>query len=143
MFAKGMGHYQLVDTLGAGGRGKSNSPATFAKDPATTPCFHSGRLTAATSASLPTWSGDGRLLVYAEAHPKTRYDLWTLPREGDRKPVALLQTEFNESQGQLSPDDRWMTYGSDDSNLYKIHVRPFPSGAERSLTVVVNWRPKN
>jgi len=46
----------------------------------------------------------------------------------DRKPVLFLQSEFNEFQGQLSPDSRWMAYTSDESGLREVYVRPFPSG---------------
>src|SRR5262249_43223409 len=59
-------------------------------------------------------------------------DLWVFPLgEGfgaDRKPVLFLQTEFNEFQGQLSPDSRWMAYTSDESGLREVYVGPFPPG---------------
>ena len=44
-----------------------------------------------------SWSRDGRFLLYYVGNaPKTGTDLWVLPLEGDRKPVLLLGTEFNE-----------------------------------------------
>ena len=46
----------------------------------------------------------------------------------DRKAVLFLQSEFNEFQGQLSPDSRWMAYTSDESGLREVYVRPFPPG---------------
>ena len=39
-----------------------------------------------------------------------------------------MQTEFNESQGQFSPDGHWMAYTSDETGRYEVYVRPFPSG---------------
>ncbi len=79
------------------------------------------------------WSRDGRSLLYVEQAPKTRFDLWVVPWEGDRKPVVFLQTEFNETQGQFSPGPegrpRWIAYASDESGRYEIYVRPFPGGA--------------
>ena len=45
---------------------------------------------------------------------------------GDRKPDVFLQTEFNESYGQLSPDGHWMAYTSDKSGANEVYVRPFP-----------------
>jgi Tol biopolymer transport system component/tRNA A-37 threonylcarbamoyl transferase component Bud32 len=76
------------------------------------------------------WSRDGRFLVYTEADPKTRQDIWVLPMEsgGDRKPVAFLHSEFNEGFGQLSPDSHWMAYTSDESGQREVYVRPFPAG---------------
>jgi Tol biopolymer transport system component len=80
------------------------------------------------------WSRDGRFLVYTEADPKTKEDIWVLPMEGggDRKPVAFLHSEFNEALGQLSPDSHWMAYTSDESGHPEVYVRPFPAGDGQS-----------
>jgi Tol biopolymer transport system component len=48
--------------------------------------------------------------------------------EGDRKPIPFLQTPFNESQGQFSPDGHWIAYSSDESGRHEVYVRPFPPG---------------
>ena len=81
-----------------------------------------------------SWSRDGRfLLFYFSPGPKTGSDLWVLPLEGDRKPVSLLATEFNELEATFSPDSRWIAYASNESGRYEIYVRPFlakgPSGS--------------
>lgn len=71
-------------------------------------------------------SHDGRFLLYYTINtPKTGSDLWVLPLEGDRKPVRLLSTDFNETQGSFSPDGRWMAYRSNESGRPEIYVRPF------------------
>jgi Tol biopolymer transport system component len=73
------------------------------------------------------------LLVYTEIDPKTGADLWYLRVAGSRTanaaPVKFLQTEFDESFGQISPDGRWIAYLSNESGTYEVYVRPFPSGA--------------
>ncbi len=74
------------------------------------------------------WSRDGRYLVYSTRDPKTRGDLWILPLSGDRKPQPFLQTEFNETHGQVSPDGRFLAYSSDETGRYEVYARPFPSG---------------
>jgi eukaryotic-like serine/threonine-protein kinase len=80
---------------------------------------------------LPTsWSRDGRFLLYETANaPKTGDDMWVLPLEGDRKPVLLLGTQFNEGQGSFSPDMHWVAYSSNESGRTEIYVRPFVSSS--------------
>jgi Tol biopolymer transport system component len=60
------------------------------------------------ASKYPTsWSRDGRFLLYMVEDPRTeRYDLWVLPFEGDKKPFLFLHTEFNNYDGQFSPDGR-------------------------------------
>jgi Tol biopolymer transport system component len=84
------------------------------------------------------WSADGRLLLYAAQDPKTRADLWALPiTSGDRdgrglskievgEPFPVAQSEFEESQGQFSPDVKWVTYTSNESGRSEVYVQGFP-----------------
>jgi Tol biopolymer transport system component len=76
------------------------------------------------------WSRDGRFIVFTQNDPKTGLDIWVLPMEGAKPgaPFAFLRSEFNEFLGQLSPDNRWMAYTSDESGRREVYVRPFPSG---------------
>jgi eukaryotic-like serine/threonine-protein kinase len=93
------------------------------------------------------WSRDGHYLIYTEVDSKTRCDLWYLSEPqaklGNNKPVPFLRTEFSESQGQLSPDGRWIAYTSDKSGEYAIYLRSFPSGAnERRITNGISRQPR-
>jgi eukaryotic-like serine/threonine-protein kinase len=74
---------------------------------------------------LTDWSFDGRHILYVTPQPKTGYDLWALLLEGDRKPLPVVQTEFNEVNGQFSPDGRWIAYASDESTPAQIYVQGF------------------
>ena len=73
------------------------------------------------------WSSDGRFLTYFRTDPKTKLDLWVVPLFGDHKPMPLLHSEFNESQGQFSPDGKWMAYVSDESGTPQVYVQSFPT----------------
>ena len=89
------------------------------------------------------WSSDGRFLMYSEG--LTSRDMWLLPMQGERKPTLFLQTPFTESQGQISPDNRWAAYSSSESGTFELYVRPFPSGSEKwKITtgggVLARWR---
>ncbi len=72
------------------------------------------------------WSRDGRLLLFRSPDPKTGFDIWAVPLEGDRKPFPVVQTNFDERDGQFSPDGKWIAYQSNESGQYEIYVQPFP-----------------
>ena len=79
------------------------------------------------------WSQDGRFLLYSTQNPKTASDIWALPMMGERKPFAVLQSTFDEIQGQFSPDGRWLAYASNESGRYEIYVRTFPEAGGKWL----------
>ena len=92
------------------------------------------------------WSPDGRVLLYAIQHPKTGLDLWALPLAGDRKPFPVVQTPFDETAGQFSPNGRWVAYQSNESRQVEIYVRPFPGpGSQWQVSTAggsqPRWRP--
>src|SRR5580704_2544240 len=70
-------------------------------------------------------SRDGKFLMYDVRDPKTNFDLWLLPLQGDRKPIPFLVTEFIEAAARFSPDGRWVAYLSDESGHLEIYVRSF------------------
>jgi len=75
-----------------------------------------------------SWSPDGSRLVFGVQDPKTKSDLWVLSL-ADKKAEPLVNTPFNESHAQISPDGKWIAYSSDlVGNRREIHVQPFPSG---------------
>jgi hypothetical protein len=70
-----------------------------------------------------SWSRDGRFSPYFNmSRPNTAQIFWVLPLEGDRKPVLLLGTEFNERDGSFSPDMCW------------IHTPPMSRAGMRSTS---------
>jgi hypothetical protein len=89
------------------------------------------------------WSRDGRLLLYSNQDPKTGTDLWALPMTGERKPFPVLQTRFDEIEGQFSPDGRWLTYASNESGRYEIYVQTFPeTGGKWQISVAGGLQPR-
>ena len=74
------------------------------------------------------WSLDGRFVVFAMLDPTTQWDLWLLPMKMDSPamsgtPARLLQSPFNEYNGQLSPDGKWLAYQSDESGDWDVYLR--------------------
>jgi hypothetical protein len=45
----------------------------------------------------------------------------------------LAQTPFNEVQGALSPDGRWVAYASDESGVFEVYVQAFPDGGNKRV----------
>ena len=78
------------------------------------------------------WSADGRFLLYRDDDPQTGSDLWALPLTGDRKPFPVVQTPFQDRDGQFSPDTKWVVYQSNDSGRFEIYVQPFPGPGQRT-----------
>jgi Tol biopolymer transport system component len=72
------------------------------------------------------WSPDGRFLAYTGIEKDTKYDIFVLPLDGDRKPQVFLQTPFAEYPAAFSPDGRWLVYGSDESGKLQLYVTSFP-----------------
>ena len=72
------------------------------------------------------WSPDGRFLLYRSPGATTGFDLWALPMFGDRKPFVVVQTNFEERDGQFSPDGKWIAYQSNESGQTQVLVQPFP-----------------
>jgi WD40 repeat protein len=69
------------------------------------------------------WSADGRFVLYTEQDPKTNDDLWILPLVGDRKPRAVVNSPFAETQGRFSPDGRWIAYASNESGQTQVYIQ--------------------
>ncbi len=75
------------------------------------------------------FSPDGRFLVYRMSGGQSRNDIWVRPMDGGKKPFPFLSTQFDETAAMLSPDGRWLAYGSDESGKQEVYVTSFPSGA--------------
>ena len=71
---------------------------------------------------------DGRYGLLSEQFATNgSWDLSFVDLTGDRTPVGLLKTPYNEWGAEFSPDGHWLVYQSDESGRYEIYVRPFRS----------------
>jgi len=70
---------------------------------------------------LNSISGDGRYVSVAN-----NGDMFSMSLEGEREIVPTVQTTFNEGWDSLSPDGRWLAYGSNETGRWELYVRPFP-----------------
>ena len=74
---------------------------------------------------------DESTLVYQEwGDPETVWDLRRLSLvNGTQEP--LVRTLSEESRGRLSPDERWLAYGSNEGGQWQVYVQPYPEMSER------------
>jgi len=88
-----------------------------------------------------SWSPDSRFILYRSTGASGRLDLFVLPLFGDRKPFPFLQTQFDERDGQFSPDGRWVAYDSTESGKDEVYVAAFPGpgGKWQVSTGGGNW----
>ena len=86
------------------------------------------RLTTSSNAQFLTGiTPDGTAVVFHEATPTMGRDLLQLALDGTRRVTPLLQTKFDERNGIVSPDGRWLAYESNSSGSFEIYVQPFPN----------------
>jgi Tol biopolymer transport system component len=103
-------------------------------------------LLAAAGTNNPSdWSRDGHFLLVRHTDAGSLPDIWALPIAGDRKPLPVVQTNFQERDAQFSPDGKWIAYQSDESGQFEIYVQRFPEGGGKERTSTtggaqVRWR---
>jgi Tol biopolymer transport system component len=101
-------------------------PASFA---------HDERVLLETSDNkFPTdWSPDNRVVLFVNEDAMTGDDLWTVAVDKPQERVRLLGGSHAESQGQFSPDGRWLAYRSNESGRWEIYLRPYPGPGSQQL----------
>jgi dipeptidyl aminopeptidase/acylaminoacyl peptidase len=101
-------------------------------------------LTSGHDKSPHDWSPDGGFLLYREQDAATGRDLWALPMTGtDRKPIPVAKTAATESNGQFSPDGRFVAYETNESGRFEIAVQTFPSPSGRwQVSVAGGTQPR-
>ena len=107
--------------------------------------------------SLATWTwpiqwlpdGSGILVAHsgrsigASSVPVTTSDLSVIDPTRPGELIDLLSSPYSETDGQVSPDGRWLAYASDVSGRKEIYVRPFrSSGADWQVSTDGGSRPR-
>ena len=91
--------------------------------------------------ALADWSLDDKYLILAANDPKTKQDVWVLPRSGDEKSFPYLNQDYAEAQPRLSPNGRWLAYIADKNGRFEVYVDTFTGGARNgSSTARGTWQ---
>jgi len=77
-----------------------------------------------------SWSRDGRFLLYSASQNLGTEQMWVLPMRGEPNPIPFTHSRFNETNGEFSPDGRWIAYESYETGKTEIYVREFTGTAD-------------
>jgi serine/threonine-protein kinase len=72
------------------------------------------------------FSSDGRFLLWHRTN-----QLMALPLTGDRTPMVLGDSAYGKDEGRFAPDGHWVSYGSNESGNWEVHVASFPAFENR------------
>jgi serine/threonine protein kinase/Tol biopolymer transport system component len=77
------------------------------------------------------WSSDGRLLLFArnELLAQERVDVWALELNGERTARPIIESPARKGPARLSPNGRWLAYGTDETKVVEVVAQPFPDVA--------------
>jgi Tol biopolymer transport system component len=76
-------------------------------------------------------SRDGKTLLFLQRSASGTFDLWTLPLEGDGRPVPFIESPFEEDQASFSADGRFVAFVSNETGRVELYVTPFPGPGEK------------
>ena len=83
---------------------------------------------AGTSVQIDDWSTDGRTLFFSSLSRETGFDLWTYSFD-DGQARAWLAGPLDQGACRISPDGRWIAYGSSESGRFEVYVQAYPGPA--------------
>src|SRR5687767_2163521 len=83
----------------------------------------------------PSFSPDGKFIIYAQLNPKTNTDLY-LVSTSDKKVEPFWQTNFIEAQPRVSPNGRWVAYVSNETGQFEVYVQTFPITGSKLLVSI-------
>lgn len=69
---------------------------------------------------VPTDWSPAQLLFHARS-PGSGFDIWALARASS-SPREIAHSGFNEIDGRLSPDGRWLAYASDEGGQFDVYI---------------------
>jgi serine/threonine protein kinase len=85
------------------------------------------------------WSRDGRYIVCTEVSI-TGLDIlaYSNPLDTPATRIPVADAPAIETQGQLSPDGKWLAYASNEAGRYEVYVRAFPADDHGTGKVLIS-----
>jgi dipeptidyl aminopeptidase/acylaminoacyl peptidase len=72
-----------------------------------------------------SWSADDKQILGTYEPANGASDLWLVPASGG-KGIPFAATKASETNGQFSPDGKWVAYASDETGDWEIYVTTYP-----------------
>jgi Tol biopolymer transport system component len=79
-----------------------------------------------------SYSWDGHLILYQTFNSGTNRDIGIVSLRENGKTLGFAQTRYSETQGQFSPDGKWVAHVSDESGFADVYVQALAAGGERT-----------
>jgi Tol biopolymer transport system component/tRNA A-37 threonylcarbamoyl transferase component Bud32 len=79
-----------------------------------------------------SWTRDRRYILIRRDGARSGADLVAVATGGERREVAVAQSQYDETEGQFSPDGRWVAFVSNESGRAEAFVQSFPEGRTRT-----------
>jgi serine/threonine protein kinase len=77
--------------------------------------------------SVEDWSPHGRLVLFNMGG-----EMWGVPPSGGTRLEPVVRGAFEQSQGKLSGDGKWIAYRSNESGRYEVYAERVPSSGEKT-----------
>jgi serine/threonine protein kinase/Tol biopolymer transport system component len=87
------------------------------------------RLTTSEFGQTPgSWAAGTNTIAFLQRPTPDTFGIYALPMDGPDagKPKLFLESRFALTYPELSPDGRWMAYGSVESGTNEVYVQPYP-----------------
>ena len=79
-----------------------------------------------------SWTRDRRYILLRRDDAKTGANLIAVSMEGEPREVVVAQSQYDETEGQFSPDGRWVAFVSTESGRPEVFVQSFPDASGRT-----------
>jgi serine/threonine protein kinase/Tol biopolymer transport system component len=80
------------------------------------------------SGQVLSWPRGSRFVLIRRNTTEKGAELVAVPAAGGTAEVAVASSPFDETEGQLSPDGKWVAFVSNASGRPEVFVQPFPEG---------------
>jgi Tol biopolymer transport system component len=79
-----------------------------------------------------SWTRDRSYILMRRNGAKSGSDLVAIETRGEQRQVVIAQSQDGDTEGQFSPDGRWVAFVSNQSGRPEVFVQSFPEGRSRT-----------